>query len=524
MKKLLGVLLLLAAVMAAGCSAGKVAGPAQKDEAVISVGTYMTSGGYDPCAGYGVWGPDIFHSALLTTNSKNELENDLAVSYKVSPDALTYTFELRKDARFADGKQVTAKDVVFTYQKAKTAGSAADLAVLDKAEALDDYTVAFTLKRPWSIFASTVATIGIVPEHAYNDNYGNQPLGSGPWKLVQFQKEQQLILAPNEYYYGPKPRLKKVTILKLDEDAALAAAKSGKVDVVLVESEFAKAKVPGMRLVEVDTVSGLVINLPTVPESKNAQGKTVGNPVTSDYAVRKALNIGISRSEIVKNALNGFGVPAYGWSGALPWSNPQAAFEDNRVEEARRILTDAGWVDSDGDGIREKNGVRAEFVITGRSNDLQRYNTVVAVAAEAKKLGINIIPRAAAWSEARVAMATPTCWDFGAYNPLHFYQHFHSSQIGKNVINNSASYRNAKVDAYIEKALAATNVAEANEFWKLAQWDGQTGAKADYPYLWVANPRLMYFVRDGLDIGSQKVNVRGQGMSVVYNLSQWCWK
>ena len=523
MKKIVGLLLMFVFMMT-GCSSEKTAGPAKKDEVVISVGVNMTAGGYDPIAGYGVWGPDIFHSKLLKYNVKSELETDLATAYEISKDGLTYTYHLRQDAKFADGTPLTARDVVFTYTKAKDSGSAADLTMLAGVKAVDDYTVVFTLNKPWSVFTSTTATIGIVSQAAYNEKYGDNPLASGPWKVAQFQKDQQLILVPNEHYYGQKPKLKKVTILKLDEEAALAAAKSGQLDLVLVETEFAKTKVAGMHLAELETVTGLVINLPMVKETTTADGKVIGNNVTSDWAIRKALNIGIDRKLIVQNALNGIGDPAYGWSAALPWGNAQAAFADNQVEEAKKILTNAGWIDTDGDGIREKNGLKAEFVVTGRSNDLQRYNTVVAVAADAKKLGINIIPKAAPWNECRLAQATPTCWVFGSHNPMDVYRYYHSSQMGKGVIGNPSSYANPKVDAYIDQALAATSSDKVDEYWRLAQWDGTTGMKEDYPYLWIANTRLTYFIKDGLDIGKQRVHVRSQGIPVVENLAEWSWQ
>ncbi len=521
MKRLFGILLILIVVVVAGCSQKDAM---KKDEVVVSVGVNMTAGGYDPITGYGVWSPDIFHSALLKYNIKSELEPDLATGFEISKDGLTYTYQLRKDAKFADGQQLTAKDVAFTYMSAKSSGSAADLTMLEDAKAIDDFTVVFKLKRAWSVFTFTTASIGIVPQHAYNEKYGDHPIGSGPWKIAQFDKDQQLILVPNEHYYGKKPKLKKVTILKLDEEAALAAAKSGKVDLVLVESEFAKTKVTGMHLTELETVTGLVINLPTVKESKTPDGKIIGNNVTSDLAIRKALNIGIDRNMIIQNALNGIGDAAYGWSGALPWGNSAANFTDNQVEEAQKILADAGWVDTDGDGIREKHGIKAEFVVTGRSNDLQRYNTVVALSLEAKKLGINIIPKAAPWSECRIAQATPTCWVFGSHNPMDMYRYYHSSQMGKGIIGNPSSYSNPSVDTYIDQALSATSADKAAEFWRLAQWDGNTGMKEDYPYLWIANVRLTYFVKDGLDIGNQRLHVRSQGIPVVENLNEWSWK
>ncbi|MGO1357165.1 ABC transporter substrate-binding protein [Alkalibacterium gilvum] len=523
MKKVI-ILFVTIGLLLAGCSASENPEEVQKDEIVISVGTVILKGGYDPIAGYGVWGPDIFHSTLLKFNLESKLENDLVTDYDVSPDGLTYTYHLREDAKFTDGESLTAEDVVFTYMQAKESGSPADLTMLEEAKATDEYTVVFTLNKPWSPFLTTTATIGIVPEHAYSEQYGEFPIGSGPWEVVEFQKEQQLILVPNEHYFGEKPLLNKVTFMSIDEDSALAVAKSGDLDLVLVNSEFAKEEIHGMNIANIETMSGLVINFPMVEENTTADGVDIGNNVTKDLAIRKALNIGIDRQQIIDNALDGIGDPTFGWTADLPWGNEEAYFTDNRLEEAKSILEDAGWVDTDGDGIREKDGLKAEFTITGRSDDSQRYNTVVALEQEAKKLGIDITTQSAPWSECRVAQATPTCWVFGSHNPMDVYRYYHSSQMGVGVIGNPSSYSNPKVDEYIDRALVASTEEEANENWRLSQWDGDTGMKEDYPYLWIVNVRNSYFIKDGLDIGEQRINVKNQGISVIQNLDKWSWK
>lgn len=177
------------------------------------------------------------------------------------------------------------------------------------AEAKDDLTVVFTLNKRWSAFASTTALLGIVPEHAYGEGYGDNPVCSGPFKVAQLDKNQQVIVVPNEYYHGQKPAFKKITILELDEEAALAGAKSGELDVVMINPEYALEKVEGMHLETIKTVDNRGFNLPVIPEQKNAQGELIGNNVTCNFEIRKALNIGIDRVTIIKNALNGSGTP-----------------------------------------------------------------------------------------------------------------------------------------------------------------------------------------------------------------------
>lgn len=519
MKKKILAALLIGALSLTGCGTDNTPSKtAQKDELTITVGRNMVAGKFDPTIGYGVWHPDIFHSHILTVDKDNKLVNDLATKETISADGLTYTYEIRKDAKFTDGKTLTAKDIVFTFNKTKERASAADLSMLDSVEAKDDYTVVFHLKKPWSTFPYSLTEIGIVPAHAYTDTYGDKPIGSGAWKVLDFKKDQQLILAPNEYYYGKKSSFKKITILKVDEDAALASAKSGQLDLVYVDAESSKTKVDHMTVLTMPTVDSFSINLPVIPETTE-DGQIVGNNVTSDIAIRQALNIGINRQAIIDNALSGCGTPAFSTSPEAPWSS-KYTFQDNRVEEAKKLLEDAGWKDTDGDGIREKNGVKAEFTVTGRSNDLARYNTVVALAENAKPLGIHIIAKSEAWAEARKARHTPTCWSFVDLNPIDFYRQFHSSQIGKQVINNSSSYRNAAVDAEIDAALSSNNREDSYRHWINAQ----DLVEKDIPSLRISFPSLTYYVKDGLHIPEYgKTITRGQGISIIENMNEWTW-
>jgi len=522
-KKIIGVLLAGLLLIAGGCSSGGSERQGAGEELIISIGQHMADGNYDPVQGYGMYEPDIFHNGLLKVDADLQLQPDLAEKYEVSADGLVYTYYLRKDIKFNDGQRLTAKDVVFTYERAKESGSAVDLTALAEIAAPDDYVIVIRLNKPFSPFAASSALLGIVPAHAYGENYGDYPIGTGAWKVAQLDRRQQVILVPNEHYFGEKPSFKKVTILALEEEAAFASAKSGKLDLVMVNPEYSKEKISGMELKAIKTTDNRGLQLPVMP-ARTVDGKVVGNDVTADIAIRQALNIGIDRKKIIENAFNGIGTPAYGRISYLPWQNSEPLATDNRVEEAKKILEDAGWIDRDGDGIREKNGIRAEFKITGRTDDLQRYNLAVAVAEDAKKLGINMIPVSASWAECKEwTPSIPTVWASGSYSPVDLYLCYHSSLIGKGT-NNQAGYSNAKVDEYLEKALSATSSEEATDYWKLAQWDGSVGANGDYPWLWIVNMEHTYFVGDRLDIGKQRPHPHGHGVPVIQNLNEWQWK
>ena len=236
-------------------------------------------GGFDPILGWGRYGSPLIQSTLVKTNADMEIVGDLAEDYIVSDDGLTLTFYLREDAYFTDGEQVTADDVVFTFMKAKQSSSIVDFTVLDSIAAIDSHTVEMKLKEPQSTIIYSIAKTGIVPEHAYSESYGDQPIGSGPFKFVQWDKGQQLILEANEDYYGTVPQIKKIIILFMSEDAALLAAKAGQLDVAMTVPSLATDEIEGMVLYRAQTIDNRGITLPVVPDEGKTteEGYPIGN-------------------------------------------------------------------------------------------------------------------------------------------------------------------------------------------------------------------------------------------------------
>ena len=191
--------------------------------------------GFDPMHGWGFNDGGVeplIQSTLLKHDHDANIVNDLATDYEVSDDFKTYTVNIRDDVKFTDGSKLTAKDVAFSYNTAKEIGEATDLSMMKSAEAVNDTQVKFELEKPDSTFVHKLTDLGIVPEATYdNSTYGQNPIGSGPYKLAQWDKGQQVILERNDDYYGKKPYYSKITNLFLDRDASFSAVKSGDVDV-----------------------------------------------------------------------------------------------------------------------------------------------------------------------------------------------------------------------------------------------------------------------------------------------------
>ena len=247
----------------------------KKEELVLSVGGEPDAG-FDPTTGWGRYGSPLFQSTLLKRDHDLNIVNDIATNYEVSEDGKVWTVILRDDVKFSDGKPLTAADVKFTFETALNNGSVVDLNVLEKVEAVDDHTVKFTLKEAQTTFINSLVVTGIVPKHAYGKDYAENPIGSGPYQLVQWDKGQQLIVKANPEYYGKKPYFQKITFLFLSEDATFAAAQAGNVDVAAIPASFSKQQVPGMRLETVKSVDNRGIVFP-IREIRSCDGKWFTN-------------------------------------------------------------------------------------------------------------------------------------------------------------------------------------------------------------------------------------------------------
>lgn len=531
----LGMVLLLTGLLT-GCDkssaeAGAAADGAKKraaDEVIVTMPTTSEpESGFDPAYGWGagehVHEP-LIQSTLTTTTKALKIEKDLATDYQASPDGLTWTVTIRDDVAFTDGEPLTAEDVAFTYNHCKEKSTVNDFTMLDKAVAVDDKTVEFHMTRAFSIWPYTMAVVGIIPEHAYDENYGQNPVGSGRYIMKQWDKGQQVIFEANPDYYGEKPKIKKVTVLFMEEDAALAAAMAGKVDVAHTAASYSDQQIEGYSLLAVQTVDNRGFNLPSI-EPQEKDGITYGNAFTADVNVRRAINIGIDREEMIENVLNGYGTQAYSVCDKMPWYNSQCEVDYDQ-EEARRLLTEAGWVEGK-DGIREKDGKRAVFTLMFSTGDSVRQALAEDAANQLKEIGIEVKTEGVGWDVAYDrAQSEPLMWGWGAHTPMELYNIYHSLE-GRGIGQAEYSpYSNGQADQYMDQALSTGSLEDSYELWKKAQWDGTTGIiqEGDIPWIWLCNIDHLYFVRDGLRVAEQKIHPHGHGWSIVNNVDQWSWE
>jgi peptide/nickel transport system substrate-binding protein len=348
----------------------------------------------------------ITYEPLASFNKDAELIPFLAAEVpslengQVAADGTSVTWKLKQDVKWADGEPFTADDVLFTYQYITNpdvkSSSAESYSEVKSVEELDDYTVRVNFKRPTAAwYAPFVGSFGmIIPRHifeAYNGaNFADAPanlqaIGTGPYFVNEYRKEDVLIIGgnavstvkiiydANPYYRDPnKPFFSKVE-LQGGGDLNLAgqASKEGLVDytwnITLPENKLSDIESGGKMLVLAPTssfVERIMLNF-TDPNKETADGERSSvqfpHPFLADLRVRQAISMAIDREAIAVS---------YGRGGSLTtnilaeppyYASPDNSFEHN-PQKAAELLDEAGWKDSNGDGVREKNGVELRLV------------------------------------------------------------------------------------------------------------------------------------------------------------------
>ncbi|GFI08382.1 oligopeptide-binding protein AppA [Lachnospiraceae bacterium] len=496
------------------------------DSVIVAMGpSSEPEAGFDPAYGWGagehVHEP-LIQSTLTVTNPDLSIGYDLATDMQVSEDGMTWTVTIRDDVTFTDGEPLTASDVAFTYNTVKEASSVNDFTMLKEAAALDDTTVEFRMSQAYSIWPYTMAIVGIVPEHAYGPDYGEHPIGSGRYLMKQWDKGQQIIFEANPDYYGEEIKMKQVTVVFMEEDAAFAAAVAGQVDLAYTAAAYSDQSISGYKLLSFESVDNRGFNLPAIPAGTDTEGNPIGNDFTSDPEVRRAINIGLNRQEMLENVVNGYGTPAYSVCDKMPWYNSTAEVEYN-LEEAKAILEEAGWAEGS-DGIREKKGVRAAFNLLYPASDSLRQALAADTQNQLRTLGIEVTIEGVGWDTAYDrAQAEPLMWGWGAHSPMELYNIYHTLENG---LAGFSPYSNETVDRYMDEALAASDLDTSYELWQKAQWDGTTGItqEGDIPWIWLVNIDHLYWSRDNLQVAEQKLHPHGHGWSIVNNVDQWTWQ
>ncbi|KAA5831173.1 ABC transporter substrate-binding protein [Saccharopolyspora hirsuta] len=469
-------------LLGAGCAAPTAPGSGDPGSMLLADGFEPES--LNPLLGYGAEGAAKFYDGLLAFDGRAELRPALAAEPpQSSPDAKTWTVKLRDGVRFHDGTPFDAEDVVATYKAAVDPAYAStissDYEMLADVRALDPHTVQFDLKIPYSAWPSKLV-LGIVPNEKLatpqpqeNSELNTKPVGTGPYKLVEWRQGDQMTWEGNADYWGGAPAVGKVTVVFAKDDNTRAQRlASGEFDGTVLPPVLAESVGrDGYRTVHHSTADYRSIALPNT------------HPVAGDRAVRTALNLAVNREGMIKALLGGHGKPAYAPVPESMGANfePAARF-DFDPERAKELLDEAGWRPG-ADGIRERGGVRAQFTVMYFADDSLRKDLATAFASDARAIGIQVdlagVDRSAV--AARIGNEGIV---LGGGNPIdpdpQVYNSLHSSVIGTGTYNNPGQYRNAEVDAALDGARQELDPAKRAELYRQAQ------------RAYVADPGLVY--------------------------------
>lgn len=434
----------------------------------------------------------VYESVLDIERSTMEpIPGVLAESFEGSEDGLTWTFNLKKGIAFSDGHEFTAEDVKYTFEIITDPNTNTVRGYLmdcvDSIEVIDDYTIKFNLGYPFPDFLTGTMTMEILPAHIFdgtdiNTNPANQnPVGTGPFLLDEWVHEDHATFVAREDYHRGRVYVDKV-IYKVvaNQNSLLAAAEAGDIDY---------AQVPPAEVTRIEKEA----------DSKNLKlwtrwdfgytylGFNLEREMFQDVRVRKALAISIYKPAIVKVAYFGQGkpatsniVPGIGWA----YNSDIDDYEYN-VDEAKRLLTEAGWVDTNGDGIREKDGQPLSFSLLTNKGNVAREKILPLVKTFWKKIGVDLEIDALTWVTfiqekvfAKNFDAIILGWTGMGPDPDD-YSLFHSSQIEDGF--NFVSYKNPKVDELLVAGRTSMDIEKRKPIYD----EIQQLIHDDYPYIFL---------------------------------------
>ncbi|MDL4579319.1 ABC transporter substrate-binding protein [Citrobacter freundii] len=491
----------------------------------LAIGPEPTEG-FDPMLGWSHGSYLLLHAPLLKQNADMSWGNLLTEKVETSADGKTWTLTLKPDLKFSDGSPLTAEDVVFTYNKAAKSGGKIDMGNFTHASLKDNRTVEITLRSPQSTFVNVLGSLGIVPQKRYDEKtFAKNPIGAGPYRLVSFQPGQQLIVEANPWYAGKKNDFTKLVFVFLDEDNAYAAARSGQLGLVRIAPSMAVApQQKNLKLWVRDSVENRGIVFPMVPAGKkDANGYPIGNDITADVAIRRAINYAIDRKQLADQVMEGHAIPAYSAVQGLPWQGQSVAFKDGDSEKARTILEEAGWKVGK-DGVRVKDGKDARLTLWYASGDSTRRDLAEAVRAMLEPVGIQISLQSGSWETVKRHMhANPTLFGWGSLDPMELFHHYSNQAAGVEYYN-PGYYSNPVVEQHLKQAIDAPDWQKALPFWQQVEWDGKQGAgvQGDAAWAWLLNIQHTYLANPCIDLGKGAPEIHGS-WSLLNNLDEWTW-
>ncbi len=373
----------------------------------------------------------LYDSLFSTDPDTGEVIPYLAKEMKVSPDLKTYTITLRKGIKWTDGKEITADDVVFTWNDIILAGygntSLRDSVLIDgeypKVKKTDKYTVEFKIKKPFAPFQRFVGT-QIAPEHIFKDaikkgkRYFDSYLGttinpkdivsSGAFMLEEYVPAQRVVLKRNPNYYtiddkGQKlPYIDKYIILIVgDLNNELLKFEAGELDVISIRGKDlprfkTKEKNSDYKIYNLGPNTGTMFIAFNLNNRKNKDGKYYVEPKKQKWFnnknFRTAIDYAIDRTAMVNNVTNGVAQPLYTAESlsSIFLNENLATGHPKDIEYAKMLLKEAGFYTDKSGNLFDKDGNKVEFDLYTNAGQTDREASGVMVKEDLKELGIKV--------------------------------------------------------------------------------------------------------------------------------------
>jgi peptide/nickel transport system substrate-binding protein len=442
---------------------------------------------------------NIFQSLLTLDPRSLELKPLVATARPIiAENKLSYTFKIRPDVHFQDGRPLTGEDVLFSIKAIKCPLVNAPFlrvyfdSVID-AQLVDKYTIRFTIREPYFLNESVLGGIDVLPRHYYdpenllkgvsiadlrkpadelppgvkkfaddfNKNYSRNPMGSGPYKFGSWKTGREIELIRDQNYWGngkegiDQPYLDRYKYRIINNpDAALVRLKSGSLD------EMGLTPVQHVRGTDSQRFKSQFRKYEYFSPNYSYIGWNNDHPIFRDKRVRKAMTHFTNRKQMVKTILFGLGEvvegPIYFFRPEYDKSLPSYAYDPAKAME---LLSEAGWRDSDGDGVLDKvidgENVPFRFEIKVNSGNPTRKSVALSLQDELRRYGIAAMVRELDWTiflgdvKTRKFDAVLLGWAMPVSEP-DAYQVWHSSQSANNGSNHIA-YKNARVDQILEQ-------------------------------------------------------------------------
>ncbi len=462
----------------------------------------------------------LIFNGLVKYDKDLNLTGDLAEKWEVSQDSLDITFYLRKGVLWHDGAPFTSKDVEFTYKSLIDPNVrtpyGGDFQMVKSLEVIDDYTLKVFYKEP---FSPGLASWGmnIMPAHLLEKEdlnttkFTRNPIGTGPYKFKLWKTGERVELVSNRDYFEGRPYIDRYIYRIIPDTATLfLELRAQAVDYTSLtpiqyrrqtETEFFKKNFQRF-------------NFPSF--GYTYMGYNLKDPKFKDVDVRRAINYAVNKEEIIKGVLLGLGRISTGPFIPESWAyNKDVLPLEYNPGKAKELLKNAGWSDSDRDGILEKDGMKFSFtVITNQGND-ERKMALEIIQRRLMEVGIEVKIKIIEWSafvsefiDKRRFEAVLLGWGLSLDPDM--YDIWHSSKTREGEFN-FIGYSNKEVDKLFLEGRRTFNQEERRRIYHRI-----------HEILYEDEPCLFLFVPDALPI----LNNRFKGVEVApsgigYNFIKW---